>query len=705
MLKAIRLGIVRRFPFPLQLRIQRRFVPRNVYAFIRQYFDNRHYLYDLSKLPRFLEEAKEAGIEIIPDPSVERRYHQFIDSRSVKFIFQKGYFRISVKSSLLDRKIQKILDEECDGYLRVKEPARLWHIERRLSRAEALISFDADFNRAFLGWGENRISIHPSVDFINQIVCYFNRSLISDEIASILRTYLDEFDLLSDPNQQSELTGELKKAKAKVYLDPENPLVSEKIRAISAEALALAGEKMSALYSYQERGVGFLLAMRRALLADDMGLGKTIQALAAASHLKEKGEIKRVLVICPASVKIQWQREAERWSDLKALVIEGDKESRLQLYKSEGDIHIINYELTYRDAEHIKGLKADLIILDEAQRIKNYRTKTSEVIMSLRPKCAFVLTGTPLENDLMELYNIMRFIDPEVLGRNPIAFRERYLVTDIFGQVKDYKNLKEVSRKISGVTLRRLKAEVLQELPELIENRYWLTFGDEQARIYRDIRSGAKEYLAKEDWSKVDFESVLTIVQRLREVCDTPELVFPDKYQDSCKMDELKIVLQEQVIASCKPILLFTQWTRMAEIIIRLLSELGINFSYLHGSLSPKAREKEVKEFMEGDRNIFLSTDAGALGLNLQKASTVVNFDLPFNPAKVAQRVSRAHRLGQKSVVNVINLVVRHSIEENLIRILDKRRKLFEEVLGEIEEPMQGRGIHRRREFFLELLG
>jgi SNF2 family DNA or RNA helicase len=197
----------------------------------------------------------------------------------------------------------------------------------------------------------------------------------------------------------------------------------------------------------------------------------------------------------------------------------------------------------------------------------------------------------------------------------------------------------------------------------------------------------------------------MTTVQRLREVCDTPEMLFPE-HKASAKLNELKTILGEQVGQLGRRAIVFTQWTRMAEILARELTAWGLSYRYMHGAVKPRDRTRIVNEFNAGDAQVFLSTDAGSTGINLQAASIVVNFDLPFNPAVVDQRVARAHRHGQKSSVNAIHLVMRGTIEEHLVKILNRRRELFKDIMSEVGDaifPMTPSASSRV--FLIELLG
>jgi superfamily II DNA or RNA helicase/REP element-mobilizing transposase RayT len=457
------------------------------------------------------------------------------------------------------------------------------------------------------------------------------------------------------------------------------------------------------LYPFQREGVAFLVTNGRALLADDMGLGKTIQAIAAAVYLKQTQGLKRALVICPASLKYQWQAEIKRFTGERAEVIGGEPAERESIYRAtahEGGFilpqdkaffYIVNYELVHRDLDQLKKLDPDLLIVDEAQRVKNFRTKTAQAVFELPAPRAFVLTGTPLENQLMELFTIVRFIDERALGRNPVAFRERYVIQDHFGGILGYQRVDEVTRKIASITLRRTKEQTLTELPELIEVPRWLELTGTQRKLYQELQGQAREMLAQHVWDGVQTNNALTVLQRLRETCDTAELIDPE-LRDSQKLEELLSLLEDEVRTLGRQALIFTQWTRMGEILMRELKQAKFAPAFLHGGVPANQRPEMVRRFQDGRDRILVSTDAGGTGLNLQAASLVVNYDLPFNPAKLSQRIARAHRLGQTGSVVVVNLLSRGTVEEKMVRILSEKRELFQDVFGEISDQSQIKG-------------
>jgi SNF2 family DNA or RNA helicase len=256
---------------------------------------------------------------------------------------------------------------------------------------------------------------------------------------------------------------------------------------------------------------------------------------------------------------------------------------------------------------------------------------------------------------------------------------------DNFGKITCYKNIDEIQRKISAVTLRRTRKDALSDLPPIITQNIWLEFDAEQRAAYDDIRRGVIESLTWEEWRELDVKNLLVQLARLRELCDSLRIHFPER-APSPKERELAVLLREQVHGRRGQAIVFSQWTRMADLIDAELTAEKMPHSYLHGGVEARERAEMVDAFQRGETRVFLSTDAGGLGLNLQAASLIVNFELPFNPAKVEQRIARAHRLGQIEPVVVVNLLMSGSVEENLVRILSRRQELFAKVFEEWED-------------------
>lgn len=442
------------------------------------------------------------------------------------------------------------------------------------------------------------------------------------------------------------------------------------------------------LYPYQAVGTLFLAFTERALLADDMGLGKTAMSIAAAKLLQEWHGIQRVLVVTPASVKLQWGREIERFTDESYVVVRGNKAKRAQQYAQGSFITVTNYELVLRDLDHIHALKPDLVILDEAQRIKNWRAKTSQAIKELTQPFAFVLTGTPLENRLEELYSIVEFLDDKLLGP-PWQFMAQHIIKDEWGGIIGYKDLAGVRRAIAPILLRRRKADVLQDLPERIDNDFWLELDTEQERLYRPLEKQLAELLRAPEWNSQQSAVALSLLTHLREAATAAQLVDPVVVSSS-KLRELPALVDE-IASEGHKMLIFSQWERMTRHAQDAISKLPLKSVRLHGGLGIRARERIIDQFMTDPETIvFISTDAGGLGLNLQAASFVINLDLPWNPARIEQRIGRAHRIGQTNPVNVINMIAANTVEQRVLDVLYHKQELFEEILDVELDPTTG---------------
>jgi superfamily II DNA or RNA helicase len=453
------------------------------------------------------------------------------------------------------------------------------------------------------------------------------------------------------------------------------------------------------LYSYQEQGAMHLAFGRRAMLADDMGLGKTVQAIAASSLLHQLRDIQRVLVVCPASLKHQWAREIERFTSFSANVIEGNLVARRQLYQKPAFFNILNYELVRRDEDELRRLRPDLIILDEAQRIKNWRAKTADAVKRLRSPYAFVLTGTPLENRLDELYSIFQFIDPTILG--PLwRFNQRFFQVERRSsgsyKVLGYKNLDELRQEISPYVLRRVRDEVLKDLPERIDSNFFVDMTKPQWKAYEEFRSTVARLISqarRRPLTPKEHKILLGALVKMRLICNAlalhdPNLSPPDREKTAPKLQELADILDDEVANNGHKAILFSQWTNMLHLTYPVLERLNLGHVTLSGDVPTPKRGDLIKRFFEDDKcKVFLSTDAGGVGLNLQAASLVVNLDLPWNPAVLDQRIARAHRHGQAHTVNVINLVAKGTIEERMLDTLAAKRDVFAGVFGSEEAP------------------
>lgn len=430
------------------------------------------------------------------------------------------------------------------------------------------------------------------------------------------------------------------------------------------------------LYDYQLRGAVFSACRGRCILGDDMGLGKTVQTLAAIEILAKRRGVQRVLVIAPASVKYQWEGEIRKFTDRPAQVIEGLRDERLEQYRMPAFYRLVNYEQVVRDLEAINDWQPEVVILDEAQRIKNWEAKTSRAVKKLRSRYAIVLTGTPLENKLEELYSIVQFVDDRRLGP-AFEFLHEHRVLDAKGNITGYKNLDKIRERLAPILLRRTRSEVLTQLPARTDNTVYVEMREEQRIPYEEQRLNLARLLQKRVLNDLDRKRILACLVNMRMLCDSTFL-FDKQTNVSPKLEEFAEIIEELLASGEHKAVVFSQWETMLNKAAEVLDDCGVSYSLLHGGLSGKDRKAVLERFQsDPECRVFLSTDAGGVGLNLQMADTVVNLELPWNPAVLEQRIARVHRLGQVRPVRVINFVMRESIEERVQKAIEAKRQLF----------------------------
>jgi len=454
------------------------------------------------------------------------------------------------------------------------------------------------------------------------------------------------------------------------------------------------------LYSYQREGALFSAKAGRSLMADDMGLGKTIQAIAAVEMLARTVGLERVLIICPTSLKHQWKQEIEKFSKRSVEVVEGLISKRARIYCSESFYKIINYEIVHRDAELIGSWSPEMIILDEAQRIKNWKTRRAQSVKKLDSQYALVLTGTPLENRLEELHSIVEFVDRFGLGPR-FRFLAEHQHLDEAGKVIGYHNLSKIGKSLERILIRRTKQEVLKELPERLDKNYFVPMTAEQMKHHEENRETVARIVVK--WRRFGFlgerdqRMLMIALQNMRMSCNSTYLL--DKKTDyGVKADELMEVLEEMFEQAGTKVVVFSQWLGTHEILLDRLASFNRNYVLFHGRIPGPKRKDLVRQFKEDpDCRVFLSTDAGGVGLNLQNASAVVNMDLPWNPAVLEQRIGRIHRLGQRRAVRVVNFVAQGTIEHGMLSLLSFKQSLFSGVLDKGKDEVFLGGTRLKR--------
>ncbi|MEM7659486.1 MAG: DEAD/DEAH box helicase [Bacteroidota bacterium] len=526
-------------------------------------------------------------------------------------------------------------------------------------------------------------------------IAWYGRNPEETLLQELLATYFDE-DQLIRPDQLLHMAEFFQQVAAfkQVVIRPEVSQVVEK--AYDRQLLDRLADQVeldfscvkATLFPHQKEGVRFATFKDAVIIADEMGLGKTLQAITTAILKKQLLGFTRTLIICPASLKNQWKKEIEKFSDEQAEVVEGFPEYRAKRYQeSEAYFLIINYETVLRDWLAIETAEPDFIVLDEAQRIKNYETRTAHAVKQLPKKHALVITGTPIENKLIDLFSIMDFLNPRFL--TPLwefSYQHCYFDPQKKNRITGYYNLQALNERMKPFLLRREKRQVLQDLPNLTQIDVPLKLHPYQEDYHRGFAGALAKIITKKFLTAYDINRILMLLNQMRMTCDSTFLIDKET-NHSPKLEELRHILTEKldVKGTGRKILIFSEWVRMNGLIGRLLREEDIGFTELNGKVPVKKRQALVDEFFQNpDCQVFLSTEAGGAGLNLQAADTVINFELPWNPAKKNQRIGRIDRLGQTSEhLTVINLIMQNSIETKIATGLALKQNLFDGVLNE----------------------
>lgn len=425
------------------------------------------------------------------------------------------------------------------------------------------------------------------------------------------------------------------------------------------------------LRNYQIEGFNWLNEIANlkvgGILADEMGLGKTIQIIAFL--LSQKG--KKSIVITPTSLIYNWRDEFNKFApNLKVGIIHGDKKNRLAMIDEDFDVILTTYGLIKSDYEYYKEKKFDFCIIDEAQNIKNSKAQNTKYVKAIKADCRIALSGTPMENNLMELWSIFDYIMPGYL-LSEAKFKEKYLKEDM------YEELKEL---IKPFILRRFKKDVIQELPNKIEKKFMVEMGKTQKSVYQSYIKEVRQKLYSGEENKI---TVFSYITNLRQLCLDPALIL-DEYEGRSAKIEAALNIVNWAISENRKVLIFSQFTSVLKKLGGELSSKSIGYLYLDGSTKANKRVKMVKEFNESeDLKIFLiSLKAGGTGLNLTSADLVLHFDPWWNPAIEDQATDRAHRIGQQNIVEVIKLIAKDSVEENIIRLQEDKRELINKVIS-----------------------
>lgn len=439
----------------------------------------------------------------------------------------------------------------------------------------------------------------------------------------------------------------------------------------------------SILRAYQKKGYKWMKTLASyglgGILADDMGLGKTLQSITYI--LSELPAIRKkklpVLIVCPSSLTYNWLSEIRKFAPVtEAVVVDGNKQERFRIQEDvmDMDVVITSYPLLRRDILWFEKQAFHTVFFDEAQVFKNPVTQTAKAVKKIQADYRFALTGTPVENSKEELWSIFHVVFPE-----------------LFQGLKEYSNLsrEKIARRIRPFLLRRLKEDVLSELPEKIESTESAELHPDQKRLYSaylaKLRHDTLKHLDKDTLRKNRIK-ILAGLTRLRQICCHPALFVNGYKGSSAKFEQLKQILEESKLSG-RRVLIFSQFTKMLDLIGRELANQGLPFFYLDGQTPSKERVEYCNRFNAGERNLFLiSLKAGGTGLNLTGADTVILYDIWWNPAVEEQAADRAHRIGQRNAVQVIKLVSRGTIEEKMNELQEKKRQLIEEIIDSEEK-------------------
>ena len=455
------------------------------------------------------------------------------------------------------------------------------------------------------------------------------------------------------------------------------------------------------LYPFQTVGAYYLYKAQNAILGDSVGLGKTIMALAVVERWFNEVRINSTLVLCPSTLKRNWENEIKRFTERSTIVISGDKPKRKQQYKQayKYDFIVISYDTLFRDYEDlIKPFILDknfyfTLIMDELQSLKNSsakRTKFSKLIAK-NAKYRLGLSATPIENGIMDLYNVYQVIDNKIFGDGRLYehFKNRYCILDYWGGIKDIKNRNIIIKRMKHVFIKRFKEDVSMQLPKGIENNYWIQLSDAQRSIYNDIKKKIIDEINDEKKAKkVRQANALAMIMYLRQVCLSAKLLgVADNI--STKTDFLLDFIKS--LDNRSKIVIFVHFKMMLQLLKNSLIDAGYNILTITASDKIDDRFNILDKFNNNkNTKILLTGDVLTEGVNIPSANYSVNFDMLFNPAKMEQRNGRIDRLDNKhKTLNIINFIAENTIEERMFEILENKRKLYKSIID--QNKVEGR--------------
>ena len=616
------------------------------------------------------------------DIQLEKQIFQLALSAGFEADFRS--WRQSLKAEAVHTFFQEVLPAfEALGELKISESLQnLYQVQKpqiHISSKGSLLEIQFDFQD--IDQEEINRAMKALVEKQDYYISSTNQVYYFDEETKRIRQNLDDLGMEEIESDSFHARKSLAYTLSHLFKDQDQVTFTEEFRHLAHDLTHPEDFPMTALNikadlrDYQKKGIQWLQMLHHygfgGILADDMGLGKTLQAIAfLSSQLQENS---RVLILAPSGLIYNWADEFQKFApNLDVVVVHGLKPYRETILAEKHQIYVTSYAIFRQDSEIYQDLSFDFLFLDEAQVMKNAQTKIAKTLRKFVVPSVFALSGTPIENNLGELWSIFQIVLPGLL---PVK--------------KDFMKLpaERVAQFIKPFVMRRKKEDVLTELPDLIEVVYKNELEDQQKAIYLAQLQQMQERLGQV--TDAEFQrnrvEILTGLMRLRQICDTPALFMEDYKGDSGKLDSLRDLLS-QIAEGNHRVLIFSQFRGMLDRIEKELPQLGLTSFKITGSTPSQERQEMTKAFNQGERDVFLiSLKAGGVGLNLTGADTVILVDLWWNPAVESQAIGRAHRMGQDQAVEVYRLVTRGTIEEKIQELQEEKKNLVSEVLDGTE--------------------
>ena len=616
------------------------------------------------------------------DIQLEKQIFQLALSAGFEADFRS--WRQSLKAEAVHTFFQEVLPAfEALGELKISESLQnLYQVQKpqiHISSKGSLLEIQFDFQD--IDQEEINRAMKALVEKQDYYISSTNQVYYFDEETKRIRQDLDDLGMEEIESDSFHARKSLAYTLSHLFKDQDQVTFTEEFRHLGHDLTHPEDFPMTALNikadlrDYQKKGIQWLQMLHHygfgGILADDMGLGKTLQAIAfLSSQLQENS---RVLILAPSGLIYNWADEFQKFApNLDVAVVHGLKPYRETILAEKHQIYVTSYATFRQDSEIYQDLSFDFLFLDEAQVMKNAQTKIAKTLRKFVVPSVFALSGTPIENNLGELWSIFQIVLPGLLPAK-----------------KDFMKLpaERVAKFIKPFVMRRKKEEVLTELPDLIEVVYKNELEDQQKAIYLAQLQQMQERI--EHVTAAEFQrnrvEILAGLMRLRQICDTPDLFMEDYKGDSGKLDSLRDLLS-QIAEGNHRVLIFSQFRGMLDRIEKELPQLGLTSFKITGSTPSQERQEMTKAFNQGERDVFLiSLKAGGVGLNLTGADTVILVDLWWNPAVESQAIGRAHRMGQDQAVEVYRLVTRGTIEEKIQELQEEKKNLVSEVLDGTE--------------------